>query len=55
MEFYKFFDVCLTEFKNNQILINKISHRFLLTTKLITEWKILIKKIIKNSEPSFCM
>jgi hypothetical protein len=32
----EFFNVCLTKFKNNQILLNKISHRFLLTTKLFT-------------------
>ncbi len=32
----EFFDVCLTKFKNNQILLNKISHIFLLTTKLFT-------------------
>jgi hypothetical protein len=37
LEFQKNFDVCLTKFKkNNQILLNKISHRFLLTTKLFT-------------------
>ncbi len=29
----EFFDVCLIEFKNNQILLIKTSHRFLLTTK----------------------
>jgi hypothetical protein len=34
LEFYNFLDVCLTKFKNNQIFLNKISHRFLLTTKL---------------------
>jgi hypothetical protein len=27
IEFKKFFDVCLTNFKDNQILRNKISHR----------------------------
>jgi hypothetical protein len=36
LEFYKFFDVHLTKFKHDQILLNKISHRFLLTTKLFT-------------------
>jgi hypothetical protein len=30
------FYVCLTEFKNNQILLDKISHRFLVTTKLFS-------------------
>jgi hypothetical protein len=32
----QFFDLCLTKCKNNQILLNKISHRFLPTTKLFT-------------------
>jgi hypothetical protein len=36
LEFYKFFDVCLTKFKNNLIVLNKISHSFLLTTNLFT-------------------
>jgi hypothetical protein len=31
-EFYKCFDEHLTKFKNNQILLNKISDRFLLFT-----------------------
>jgi hypothetical protein len=35
LEFYKLFHVCLTK-KNIQILLNIISHRFLLTTKLFT-------------------
>ncbi len=30
-------DACLTNFKNNHILRNKITHRFLVTTKLLTE------------------
>ncbi len=34
--------MCLTKFKNNQILLNKISHRLLSTTKLFTGWKSLI-------------
>ncbi len=37
LEFEKFFDVCLTKIENNQILLNKISHRFLMTTKLLSE------------------
>jgi hypothetical protein len=36
LEFYKNFDVCLTKFKNNLIVLNKISHSFLLTTNLFT-------------------
>ncbi len=32
LEFQKFFDVFLTKLKNNQILLNKISHRFLVST-----------------------
>jgi hypothetical protein len=38
----KFYDVCLTNFKNNQILLNKFSHRFLATTMLFTVREILI-------------
>jgi hypothetical protein len=34
LKFLKNFDVHLTNFKSNQILLNKISHRFLLTNKL---------------------
>ncbi len=51
LEFYNFFGVCLTKFKSNQILFNKISHRFLLTTKLFTRWKSLIEtgKVIHNA------
>jgi len=30
------FDVCLTKFKNSQILLNNISHQLLVTTKLFT-------------------
>jgi hypothetical protein len=37
LELQKFFDACLTKVKNNQILLNKISRRFLLTTKLLSE------------------
>jgi hypothetical protein len=37
-------DIHLTKFKNNQILLNKISHRFLPTTKLCTGRKTLIFK-----------
>jgi hypothetical protein len=36
LEFSKKFYVCLAEFKNNQILPNKISQRFLVTTKPFT-------------------
>jgi hypothetical protein len=36
LEVENFFDVCWTKFKNNQILLNKISHRFLVTTKLFS-------------------
>ncbi len=53
LEFCKFFDVGLTKFKNNQNLLLKTSHRYLLTTKPFTLWKILIRKqastIIINS------
>jgi hypothetical protein len=36
LEFLKFLDVGFTEYKNNEILLHKISHRFPGTTKLIT-------------------
>jgi hypothetical protein len=32
LEFRKYFDICLTKFRNNQIFRTKISHRILLTT-----------------------
>jgi hypothetical protein len=35
-EFYKKIDVCVTNFENYQILPNKISHRYLVTTELFT-------------------
>ncbi len=41
-EFLKIFDVRSIEFKNNQILLNNISRRFLLTTKLFTGGKIRV-------------
>ncbi len=43
LELLKFFDVCWTKFKNYQILLNKISHRFLVTSKLFSGRKSLIK------------
>ncbi len=42
VEFYKCFDVSLAKFENNQILLYKISHTFLVTTKLFIGQKILI-------------
>ena len=37
LEFKNFFDACLTKFYFiNKILRNKISHRFILTTRLFT-------------------
>ncbi len=36
MESLEFIGVRLTKFKNNQILLNKISDRFLLTDKIFT-------------------
>jgi hypothetical protein len=36
LEFEKIFDACLTQFENYHILLNKISHRFLVTTKLFS-------------------
>jgi hypothetical protein len=34
--FERIFDACLTKFENYQILLNKISPRFLVTTKLFS-------------------
>jgi hypothetical protein len=34
LEFQKIFDVGLTKFENHQILLKKMNHRFLVTTKL---------------------
>jgi hypothetical protein len=36
IEIKNLFDICLTKFENYQILLNKISHRFLVTTKLFS-------------------
>jgi len=36
LETLEFFDVCLIKFENYQILLDKISHRFLVTTKLFS-------------------
>jgi hypothetical protein len=36
LEFKKNFGLCLTKFENCQILLNKICHRFLATTKLFS-------------------
>ncbi len=42
LEFFNLFDACLTKFENYYLLPNKISHRFLMTTKLFTGGKSLI-------------
>ncbi len=34
LDFLEIYDVCLTKFENYQVLHNKISQRFLMTTKL---------------------
>jgi hypothetical protein len=39
LEFKENFDECLTKFRNNQILINKIRRRFLVTAELFTSQK----------------
>jgi hypothetical protein len=36
LEFYQFFDACLTKFKTYQILLNKLNHRFLVPNKLFS-------------------
>jgi hypothetical protein len=43
-------NACLTKFENQQILLNKISHIFLLTTKLFIGWK----SLIANHESYVC-
>ncbi len=40
------FDACLTKFKNNQILLNKIRHRFLLTNKLGERASLILTLIV---------
>ncbi len=35
LNFLKFLDVCLTKFENYKILLDKISHRFVVTTKIL--------------------
>ncbi len=45
LEFSKFVGACLTKFENYQILHNKISHRWLVTTKLFSGWKSLIDQV----------
>jgi hypothetical protein len=42
-QFEKFFDIGLTKFETYQILFNKNSHRFPMTTKLYTGRKSLIQ------------
>jgi hypothetical protein len=49
-DFLKLFGEGLTKLKNNQILLNNISHRFLLTTKLFTRRKSLIVSILWPKE-----
>ncbi len=34
--FRNFYEVCLIKFKNYQIVLNKVGHRFLLTTNLLS-------------------
>ena len=46
-----FLNVCFTKFENYQILLNKISHRFLVTTKLFSGWKNLIKNSVSSLAP----
>jgi hypothetical protein len=46
IEFLNFFAVYLTKFETYQILLNKISHRFLVTTKVFSGWKSLIQNVI---------
>jgi hypothetical protein len=36
LEFFKLFNACLTKSRNNVILLNNISYRFIQTTELFT-------------------
>jgi hypothetical protein len=40
LKFLKLFDICLTLFWNYSSLLNKISHRILVATKLFAKWNI---------------
>jgi hypothetical protein len=51
LEFKKYFDVCLVKFENYQILLNKISLRFLVTTKLFSGRKSLIGSTSFHRKP----
>ncbi len=41
-------DVCLTKLENDQILLNKISHRCLVAPKLFSGWKSLINSNVSK-------
>jgi hypothetical protein len=45
----EFFYADLDRFENNQILLNRISQRFLATAKQLTKSNILIKNIVTNT------
>jgi len=47
-EFYMFSDTCSTKLKNYQILLNKISPRFAMTTKLFRGGKNLVANIVSK-------
>ncbi len=46
LEVQKYFDVRLTKFENHNILHNKISNIFLVTTKPLCGWKRIILNIL---------
>jgi len=48
LEITKKIDLCLTKFKNNQILLNIFIRRFLPTTNLFLQWKSLIEFSTKD-------
>jgi hypothetical protein len=53
------FNACLTNLKSDQILFNKISHWFIVTTKLFTEYNIHIQmvqlKLLHSKGTSLCL
>ncbi len=52
LELKKIFDVCLTKFENYQFIHIKISHIFLVTTKVFSGRKILIVAVSKPTSIS---
>jgi hypothetical protein len=50
IEFCESLNICLTKFRKNQIIVNKISHGFLGKWKLSTRWNVLIVSLESRQE-----